>query len=94
MAAWKRYVDDTNFYIKPDSVDPVLSFLNSFNSNISFMYEEKHNNQILFLDILIFRNNCKTQATVHPKSTHNDDYLQWDSFAPDTCERSRFKYYY
>ena len=57
------------------------------------MYEEEHNNKISFLDVLIFRNNSKIQTTVHQKSTHNDVYLQWDSFAPDTWKRSTFEYY-
>ena len=63
-------------------------------SNISFMYEEKHNHQITFFDVLIFRNNGKIQTTVHQKSTHNDVYLQWNSFAPNTWKRSIVKYCY
>ena len=30
MTQWKRYIDDTTAYIKPSSIDYVLSVLNSF----------------------------------------------------------------
>ena len=38
MTNWKRYVDDTIAYVKPDAIDHVLSILNSFHENISFTY--------------------------------------------------------
>ena len=84
---WKRYVDETNFYIKPDSV--YYAFLDLFHSNI-----KEYNNKISFLDVLILWNNSKTQAAVHQKFTNNGVYLQWDLSALDTLKRSTFKYTY
>ena len=55
---WKRCVDETNFYVKPDSVD--YAFLDLFHSNI-----KEYNNKISFLDVLILWNNSKTQTAVH-----------------------------
>lgn len=59
---WKRYVDETNVYIKLDSAD--YAFLDLFHSNI-----KEYNNKISFLDVLIFWNNSKTQTAVHQKPT-------------------------
>ena len=36
MTCWKRYVDDTIAYVKPDAIGHVLSVLNLFHENISF----------------------------------------------------------
>ena len=53
---WKRYVTDTITYIKPSSIDYVLSVLSSFHQNIKFTFAEEKDNQISFLDVLILRN--------------------------------------
>ena len=73
MTKWKRYVDDTIAYIKPSSIDYVLSVLNSVYKNITF--EEEKDNAISFLDVLILRNNISLETTVYCKVTHNDAYL-------------------
>ena len=38
-ACWKRYLDDTICFIKNDSIDYVISVLNSFHPSIQFTYE-------------------------------------------------------
>ena len=83
MAKWKRYVDDTITYIKPSSINYVLSVLNSFHKNIKFTFEEEKDNKISFLDVLILRKGSSIQTTVYRKVTHNDVYLQWGSFSPN-----------
>ena len=44
LACRKRYVDDTIFFIKNDSIDYVISVLNSFHPSIHFTYETANNN--------------------------------------------------
>ena len=78
MTSWKRYVDDTIAYVKTDAIDQVLSILNSFHTNISFIYKQEINRKISFLDMLILRNGNSFGTTVHRKSTHNDIYLHWE----------------
>ena len=73
MTSWKRCVDDTITYVKTDAINHVLSILNSFHSLI----------HISFLDILILRNSNSFETTVNRKSTHNDIFLHWESFAPN-----------
>ena len=51
IACWKRYVDDTICFIKNDSIDHVISVLNSFHPSIQFTYETENNNSISFLEI-------------------------------------------
>ena len=62
-----------------------------FYENISFTYEQETNGKITFLDILILRNVNSFETTVHRKSTPNDIYLHWESFAPNTWKRGTLK---
>ena len=45
ITKWKRIVDDTITYIKPSSINYVLSVLNSFHKNIKFTFEEEEGNK-------------------------------------------------
>ena len=45
ITKWKRIVDDTITYIKPSSINYVLSVLNSFHKNIKFTFEEEKGNK-------------------------------------------------
>ena len=91
MTSWKCYVDDTNTYVKTDAIDYVLSILNSFHRNISFTYNQEINGKISFLDILILRNGNTFETTVHRKSSLNDIYLHWESFAPNAWKRGTLR---
>ena len=89
--SWKRYVDDTIAYVKPDAIDHDLSVIYLFYGNMSFTYEQEINGKIFFLDILIWRNVNSFEITVHRKSTHNDIYLHWESFAQNTWKRGTLR---
>ena len=83
MKCWTRYVDDTLCYIKTDSIDYVLKMLNGFHRNIQFTYEVETDSKISFLDVLVIRDSSNNiNTTVYRKSTNNDIYLNWESFAP------------
>ena len=84
MKPWKRYVDDTITYIKPDFITDDISILNKFHQNIKFTYEVEDNGKISFLDVLLMRCNETLETTVFCKETNNDIYLHWRSFAPMT----------
>ena len=96
MKPWKRNVDDTINYIKPDfitnDIKPdfitnVIDILNKFHQNIEFKSEVEHNGKISFLDVLLMRCNGKLETTVFRKETNNDIYLHWRSFAPMTWKK-------
>ena len=84
---WRRYVDNTFAYVKNESNDYILTTLNSFQPNIIFIYEKENNSQLPFLDVLFIRNGTHLDTTVNRKDTHNDLYLQWDTFAPVSWKR-------
>ena len=46
MKPWKRYVDDTTTYIKPDFITDIIDIFNKFRENIEFTYEVEHNGKI------------------------------------------------
>ena len=56
---WKRYVYDTNFYIKPEFITDIINVLNGFHENIKFTYEVEHNGKISFLEVVLVRSNGK-----------------------------------
>ena len=62
LMSWKRYVDDTNSFIKEDSIEPVMSVLNGFHPSIQFAYETESKNRLSFLDLLIIRNGQNIEA--------------------------------
>ena len=88
---WTRYVDDTLTLVREEAVQFVLSKINNFHKNIQFTYEIEKNNNISFLDVLVIRNNNKIDTKVFRKSTNNDIYLHWNSFAPKTWKRGTLK---
>ena len=51
MKPWKRYIDYTITYIKPDVITHVINILNKFHENIKFTYEVEHYGKISFLDV-------------------------------------------
>ena len=53
---WKHFVDDNFAYVRNESIDYVLTTLNSFNPDLNVTYEKENNSQLLFLDVLFIRN--------------------------------------
>ena len=62
----------------------MLSILNPFHKSIKFTFEEEKDNKISFLDVLILRNGSSIETTVYRKFIHNDVYLYWDLFSPNS----------
>ena len=84
MKCQTRYVDDTLYYVKTDSIKYVLKRLNGLPKNVQSTYEVKTDSKISFLDFLVIRDsNNNIITTVYRKRTDNDIYLNWKSFAPD-----------
>ena len=53
MKPWKRYVDGSITYLKPDFISNVFDILNKFNQNIKFTYEVEHHGKMSFLGVLL-----------------------------------------
>ena len=65
--------------------------MNSFHKNIKFTLEEEKDNKISFLDVLILRNGSSIETTVYRKFKHNDVFLHWDSFSPNSWKVGTLK---
>ena len=87
MSPRKRYVDDTISYIKEESIEHVLSKLNSYHDNIEFTYEIENDSKLPFLNVLVIRKDYEVETRVYSISTNNDIDLHWQSFSPTTWKR-------
>ena len=80
---WKQYVDDTCTILPGDLVDSFHSHLNSIDNNIQFTVEKESYGQLPFLDILLTREEDGSVSTsVYRKTTHTDQYLNFESHYP------------
>ncbi|XP_077778802.1 uncharacterized protein LOC144326219 [Podarcis muralis] len=79
---WLRYVDDT-FVIWPhgkEKLDSFLTHLNSLHPKIQFTMEIEANNQLPFLDVLIYKKpDGSLGHTIYRKKTHTNRYLHAQS---------------
>ena len=75
-----QFVDDTIGYVNNNSIDIILSKLNSFHPNIQFTYDVEEENKPSFLDVLLIRNGIFIETEVFRKPTNSDIYLNCNSF--------------
>ena len=81
---WRRYLDDTR-----DLVDPFHEHLNSIDPHIQFTVERESGGKLLFLDVLLTREEDGTIRTeVYRNPTHTDQYLACDSHHPVAHKRA------
>ena len=86
---WRRYVDDTCTILPGDLVDSVHIHLNSIDNNIQFTVEKESDGQLPFLDILLTREeNGFVSTSVYCKTTHTDQYLNFESHHPAAHKRA------
>ena len=87
MSPWKRRVDGTISYIKEESIEHVLSKLNSYHDNIEFTYDMEIDGKLGFIDVIVIRKDYEVETRVYRKSTNSDIYLHWQPFFPTTWKR-------
>ena len=78
---WHRFVDDTFVIHKEVNKQNFLQHINSVDHTFRFTVENnKENGSIPFLDTIVKPEaDGSLSITVHRKSSHTDQYLQWDS---------------
>ena len=53
--------------------------------------KQKKNSKLPFLDAMLCRKDNKLVCSVYRKSTNNDIYMNWNSFAPKTWKMGTLK---
>ena len=67
---YRRYVDDTFLLFRSKvAADNFLEYVNNIHRNIKFTIEYESNNQLPFLDVLVYRNNDNFNTSVFRKKT-------------------------
>ena len=80
---YKRYVDDIFVLFKrPEHVKPFADYINSKHKNINFSFKTKKDEQMLFLDVNVFRQNGKFVTNIYRKETFTGVYNNFYSFIP------------
>ncbi|CAH1242806.1 Hypp6981 [Branchiostoma lanceolatum] len=80
---WVRYVNDAGAVMKSSLIEPFHRHLNSIHPNIKFTKELEENGSLPMLDVLMSRKEDGwLKFSVFRKSTHTDQYLQFDSHQP------------
>nr|VZI50430.1 unnamed protein product [Spirometra erinaceieuropaei] len=80
---WSRYVDDTFVVIERDQLLTFKKRLNAVFPDIQFMIEEEENNQLAFLDVLVYRKDCgELKTKVFRKATNTMQVLDFNSNHP------------
>ena len=80
---WRRFVDDTIYFAKTDSLNCILFTINGFRKNIKFTMEIEQDSTIPFLDVLLIRTPQMIHTNVYRKKTNTNLYIHWNSFAPN-----------
>ena len=91
LSLWKRHVDDIICFIKIGTINYIATILNSFDPNITFTYEVEKDCKLPFLDVLLIKKGNNIFNKVYRKTTNNDIYFNWKSFAPTAQKRGTLK---
>ena len=84
-----RYVDDLYLtFDDPNHIDHVFSTFNSIHQKIKFTKENKENNKLAFLDVLITKNSDCIETSVFLKNTNLGIYTRWDSYVPNRYKQT------
>ena len=92
----KDIFDDTFFILFKNSqhIPKFLSYLNTKHPNIEFTCETEINSSILFLDVIVSRNNNQLHTAVYRKPTFTGLGINYLSFIPAYLKLMQLKLFY
>ena len=80
---YKSYVDDICVLFKrPEYAKPFVHYMNSKHKSINFSFETEKDEQMLFLDVNVFRENGTFVTNDYRKETFTGVYTTFSSFIP------------
>lgn len=83
-----RYVDDCITALPNDKYNDILNNFNSFHPKLQFTLELEKNNQLCFLDLLLYHDNNYLQTEWYTKETWSSRYLSYNSQHPISQKKS------
>ena len=72
-------------------IDHILTAFNGFDLNIRFTCETEENSRLRLLHIMLYRKDNELACSIYRKSTNNDIYMNWYSFALKTWKTGTLK---
>ena len=89
-AMYYRYMDDTFVVFNNENQCEVfLERLNSLHPSLQFTLEKESHSSLPFLDVLVEKSSSKFTTSIYRKPTFTSQYIQWNSFSPQTCKTNR-----
>ena len=82
LVCW-RYVDDIFLIVNRKSTINLIKSKFEEASVLRFTYEIEKHNELTFLDVNITHKNNQIETSVHTKSTHSGDCINYHRIAPD-----------
>ena len=89
---YRRFIDDTFLLLRTkDHIKKFKNYLNKEHKNMKFMSEIEENGSLLFLDIIISRENNKLVTSVYRKPICSSVFTNFESFVPDIHKLGQLK---
>ena len=85
---WERFVDGVYSIFKRTHLGNFFHHIKNLHQNVKFTLEEESNGELVFLEILLKRNNGEISVLVYRKPIHTDQYLHYSSHHQTNCKES------
>ena len=81
----------TIIFANIEAIDQILTALNGFHPNNQFTYETEDNSKLRLLHIMLYRKDNELACSIYRKSTNDNIYMNWHSFALKTWKMATLK---
>ena len=81
----------TIIFANIEAIDQILTALSGFDPNNQFTYTTEENSKLRLLHIMLYPKDNELACSIYRKSTNNDIYMNWYSFALKTWKMETLK---